>query len=149
MNVKVTEKELLGRIAEAMKARGYAFTAMAREATQQAIAEVGLEFAPEAPALPERLEMDGMWIVVPGKPANLVAAAEAGLLGLVGQDLSRAILAEAVRRCNTYPPLRAALAELARQARGLTECHRPAFPPFAEAIEAAEASLAQAPEGGQ
>lgn len=100
--MKMTEKEFLGRIAEAMKDRGYAFTPMARAATQQAIAEAGLEFAPEPVGLPERLGVDHRGFIQPQDRLH------AGMFGWVDEEQRVAGNQAAADRYNAYPGLRRA-----------------------------------------
>jgi hypothetical protein len=93
--------------------------------------EAGLEFAPEPEPLADRLVLNGL-----GEPSvPLCCSGEV-------RGLTKAEARAARDRYNAYPVLRAALAELTRQARGLRRGVE--FPPFAEAIEVAEVILARA-----
>lgn len=138
MEIKMTEKEFRANFAARCPGTLVRPNDRVATAAVEAARAGGFEFGPEPLELPEQLEMDGTWVVIPGKPANLVAPAEAGLLGIAGQELSRTILTEAVHRYNAYPKLREkaeALAAAARQGQFMSE-----------PLIALEAELAKAPK---
>lgn len=68
----------------------------------------GIAWAPEAPALPERLEVDGEYLIAPGKGACMIAVAmENALHTGPTSTFALAVLSEAVRRYNIWPDIRA------------------------------------------
>lgn len=75
------------------------------DAAVAAAKAAGLEFAPEAPTLPERLEILGACVRSAARDSNsLVARAERGYGGFdLDETAAIAVLAEAVRRYNSWP----------------------------------------------
>lgn len=134
----MTEKDFRESFRRRMRS---SFTQSAEDIAVEAAREAGLEFAPALPALPERLEMDGWHAGAVG-----YFAFAANNQGQAPFD-TVAVTTEAVRRYNTYPPLRAALAELAEAVAGKWQIgalgHK-----LTGALKAAEAALAEAPEVG-